>query len=140
MNLNHVILSNNYWIIIDYGVDIHLYIYTLIIVIVGVFRRKKLVNIFPIIISAFITFKLWDIYFGFTHLFMLLRSESVFWLSLKDVQSDICADEFFPAEHIGGLVVFSFAINELFFKNKFWIEFIVLLTVVLIYSKNSYDS
>lgn len=133
LNSHHTLLPDNWWKTMDFVVDVRLYIYPILLLLITlILRRKKIINVIMLTIFSIIVFELLEVSFiNIPRPYMSFPHDTFFWLGSYG-DSDDLGYQAFPSEHIGGLAIFSFAINELFFKNKFWIEFIVLIRVILI--------
>lgn len=132
LNSHHTILPNKYWEMLENIADVRLYIYPfLLIILTVIFRRQKLFNVVILLVSSYIILSLLQSYFNISRPFMILPRGSFFWLGSYG-DSDDLGYPGFPSLHIGDLAIFSFALNNLFFKDRFWVEFLVLLRILLI--------
>lgn len=102
----------------------------LLILITYKWQRDKLVNILILIALYFVVFGALKIIVGEARPYVVLDQNSFYWLNLYE-DAEGSAFKSFPSGHTGNMAIFAFAISNLFFQNKKFLQFLMLLLVIM---------
>ena len=82
------------------------------------------------IITYFVVFAALKIGFGEARPYITLDINTFYWLNMYEdaVKS---AYQSFPSGHVGNMAVFAFALSSMFFKDSRFLQFLMLLLVII---------
>ncbi len=93
-------------------------------------RRQYIFNVILLIAAYYILFTLLKHVFAVPRPYMVLQAGSFYWLNLFE-NSVKGAYQSFPSGHCANMAIFAFALNFMFFAQNKFLQFLMLLLVIL---------
>ena len=131
INSKHNILPVQIWEFINFvSYRKYLILQILLLLITFLFKKEKLANVVLLIITYFVVFAALKIGFGEARPYITLDINTFYWLNMYEdaVKS---AYQSFPSGHVGNMAVFAFALSSMFFKDSRFLQFLMLLLVII---------
>lgn len=136
INAYHTIFPASFWELVNYisGPSSRI-LPILMIIIVALFRRDKILNVFLLIFAYFAVF---DVLKNLVHEarpFMQLDAVSFYFLSplpRASLMLNVDAYRSFPSGHTGNMTIFVFTLSYLFAQNKPWLRILLIFSLALV--------
>ena len=103
---------------------------TILLLITLIWRKNKFFNILILIIVYFVIFGGLKLLFSEARPYIILDHNTFYWLSTYENVAG-SAYRSYPSGHVGNMGIFAFTISLLFFKNRPFFQFLMLLLVII---------
>lgn len=132
INHQHAVLPNDVWLAFNMlSYNKYFILPTLLLIATALLRRDKFINVILLIGAYFVVFATLKHLIGEARPYITLPQDSFFWLNQYEnaVKS---AHLSFPSGHTGNVAIFAFGLNYLIFANKKWLQFLMLMLVLMV--------
>lgn len=131
INSYHTIAPDSVWLAFNLLTYSRFLILPILLVIISLlFKRDKFLNIILLIIAYFVVFAILKTVIGEARPYITLPEGSFYWLNSYE-NSIKSAYKSFPSGHTGNMAIFAFTISSLFFANKKFLQFLMLLLLIV---------
>lgn len=132
INSMHNILPVHIWEFINFvSYRKYFILQILLLLITLLFKKEKLANVILLIIAYFVVFAALKLAFGEARPYVILDTNTFYWLNMyEDAAKN--AYQSFPSGHAGNMAVFGFAISSMFFDKSKFLQFLMLLLVMVV--------
>ena len=101
----------------------------ILLLITAIWRKEKLMRVVILVIAFYAIFYVLKVVIGEERPYVLLDQSTFFWLNNHQDAAKV-AYKSFPSGHTGNMAIFVFALNSLFFANKWFIRLVLFLLLV----------
>jgi len=131
INSWHTILPNQVWEWINIITYSKYFILAgILLIVTAIWRRAQLIRVVILIVAFYVIFYVLKIIIGYPRPYVILDSSTFFWLNTHGDYVKV-AYKSFPSGHVGNVAVFIFALNSLFFANRWWIRGALFLLLII---------